>query len=262
MKTNHNSFKPTFNNLTFAKNVFIEIDKLSTDCISWESTSYKNSTARLYELLAAVYKMYEDKFVSAKADDRRTLRQQLEAKFNELGITVRKKGDTLGLLIRYIFKADRRRLITYKNAILAAKSKNVNSDALPQWLSDAGGVEEVSKSILRSDEAVRWKEEVIKATDRVQELIAQGTVTPLGTVNLPDSANNADVMLLAKHCGNGQFNISYVFENPTEGVKNNLIRQAATKFVTEQTEINVAAKEAKSFINFASLNKAVDLAVA
>ncbi|PUE23718.1 hypothetical protein [Limnohabitans sp. Jir72] len=262
MSNQVNAFKPSFTNLEFAVKAFRQLDQLCAERQAWQDNEYKNSTTRLYNLLSAVYCVYESKFVNVQDDDRRTLRQQLVSKLNEDGINVRKSSDTLGLLIRYVFKADRRRLMSYKYAILAAKSNGVSSADLAKWLSAAGGVDEVSRKVSYSQETLDRRDEVLKATNSVEQLIAQRSDVPLGTVNLPISAAGARVVMLAEPCGNGDFKILYVFENPSDGVHKSLIRKAATTSAAVQIDVNAAKKEVTSFINFTRLNKLADMAVA
>lgn len=262
MSNQYNAFKPTFANLDFAAKAFQQLDQLCSERQAWQDNEHKNSTTRLYNLLAAVYSMYESKFVKAKDDDRRTLRQQLVSKLNTDGINVRKSTDTLGLLIRYVFNADRRRLMSYKYAILAAHSNGVSSNDLAQWLSDAGGVDEVSRKVSYSQETLDRRDEVLKATNRVEELIAQRSDVPLGSVNLPITVTASRVVMLAEPCGDGEYKILYVFDNPSDSVQKSLIKKAATTAATVKMEVKATKKEVTSFINFTRLSKSVDMAMA
>jgi hypothetical protein len=262
MSNQINAFKPSFTNLEFAARTMYQLDQLCAERQEWQENEHKNSTTRLYKLLASVYGVYESKFINSNGDDRRTLRQQLVSKLNADGINVRKSTDTLGLLIRYVFNADRRRLMSYKYAILAAYSNDVSSADLPQWISDAGGVDEVSRKVSYSQETIDRRKEVIKATSTVEELIAQRSDAPLGTVSLPINASSSRVVMLAEPCGNGEFKILYVFEHPSDGVQKSLIRKAATTTAAVQVEVNAANKEAASFIKFTRMSKSHDMAAA
>ena len=257
-----NAFKPSFTNLEFATKAFHQLDQLCAERQAWQDNEHKNSTTRLYNLLAAVYGLYESKFLNAKDDDRRTLRQQLVSKLNADGINVRKSTDTLGLLIRYVFNADRRRLMSYKYAILAAYSNDVSSTDFAQWLKDAGGVDEVSRKISYSQETIDRRDEVLKAANSVEQLIAQRSDDPLGTVTLPISATSPRVVMLAEPCGDGEYKILYVFDDPSDGVQKSLIKKAATTAATVKIEKKATKKEATSFINFKRLNKSANMAMA
>jgi hypothetical protein len=257
-----NDFKPTFSNLEFAAKTMRQLDQLSIERQAWQDNEYKNSTTRLYNLLAAVYGVYESKFINSDGDDRRTLRQQLVSKLNDSGIDVKKSTDTLGLLIRYVFNADRRRLMSYKYAILAAYSNDVASNDLAKWLNDAGGIDEVSRKVSFSQETLDRREEVLKATNTVEQLIAQRSTAPLGTVTLPIIAKGARVVMLAEPCGDGEFKILYVFENPSEGVQKGLIRKAATVTAVNQIEVIADQREVASFINLSRLKKSASTVAA
>jgi hypothetical protein len=221
------AFIPSFDNLANASNVFAKLDSLSSERQGWEQNEHKTSTTRLYNLLAEIYKVYETKFVNAKDDDRRTLRQQLIGKLIAVNIHARKSADTLGLLIRYVFQADRRRVMAYKYAILATKSHDKSPAELPEFIREAGGLDELVRKVSFSDETLERREKVVEAINRVQEEISNCVEAPISTVTLPNKNLKDRVMLLAEPCGNGEFKILYVFENPSDGVQKTLIRKAA-----------------------------------
>lgn len=249
-------FIPSFDNLEYASKTFRVLDSLCSERQSWQDNEYKTSTTRLYALLGSVQGVYQTKFVEAKDDDRRTLRQQLIGKLNADGIRVVKSTDTLGLLIRYVFKGDRRRVMSYKYAILAANSHGITSDKLAEWLSAAGGLEEVVRKVSFSQETIDRREAVVQAVNRVQELISKREDNPVATITLPNSKVNSRVMLLAEPCGNGEFKILYVFTEPSEGVQKALIRKAASSNVEIEVENHAVQSEANKFIKFTNINNA------
>lgn len=244
------TFVPTFNNLKNASDVFTQLDQLCSEREGWESNEYKTSTARLYGLLAAVYSVYESAFVQGKDDDRRTIRQQLVGKLNAIGINVRKSADTLGLLVRYVFQADRRRVMSYKYAILAAKSHDVDPDELEDWLVDQGGLEEVVRKVSFSQKTLDRRTALRTAINEIQETIFERINAPIATVKVPVVTAKSRVVMLAEPCGEGEFKILYVFDSPSDGVQNSLIRKAATTKAEVAVELRSAKAEVTSFINF------------
>jgi hypothetical protein len=240
-------FLPSFNNLEYASSVFTVLDKLCAHRRSWEENEYKNATTRLFHLLAVVYQVYEDEFVGAEDDDRRTLRHQLLSKLNDGGINARKSTDTLGLLIRYVFQADRRRLMAYKYSILAAKSHDIEPSAFAEWLVDKGGLDEVVRKVSFNAETLLRRQKVVNAINRIQEEISNRVDSPISTVNLPNMKSKGRVMLLAEPCGNGEFKILYVFEDPADGVQKALIRKAAAGKADVEAENSVLHTEASDF---------------
>lgn len=248
-------FVPSFNNLEYASKTFTVLDGLCAEREGWEQNEYKTSTTRLYNLLAAIYEVYETKFVKAKDDDRRTLRQQLVGKLNAIGINVRKSADTLGLLIRYVFQADRRRVMAYKYAILATKSHDIAPADLPDFIREEGGLDELVRNVSFSDETLERREKVANAINHVQEEISKRVDEPISTVTLPYKNVKERVMLLAEPCGNGEFKILFVFENPSDGVQKTLIRKAAAGKAEVESENNALKTEVNDYINFNKITK-------
>lgn len=243
------------NDLAAIKKTFGEFDKLSAECMDWERTEYKSATDRLYPLLAQIYGVYETKFVNVTDKERLTLRKHLEAKLNISGIQIRKSSDTLGLLIRYIFKTDRRRVMEYKNAIATAKNQKILPAGLAQWLINVGGIDKVNKDKTSSQDKANRKNAKDAAYDSLVKKINDSSVAPLGTINLQCDTSAAEVMMLAKHTGKGQFNIVYVFDDPSDGIKKMLMNKVATKNLKDQAESKALANEAESFARKAPISE-------
>lgn len=251
-----NSKIPSFDSLERAAKTFDVLDTLSAEREAWETTEYVSSTTRLYNLLAKVYAIYEKNFINAKDEDRRTLRQQLIDKLKAAGLMPRKSSDALGLLIRFVFKADRRRTSTYKYALAAAKSHGKTSSELADWFRESGGLEEVVRKMNISDESQERREKVLESINAVQEVIHNRKDDPLGFVTLPVKGHASRAVLIADCDSGGNFKILYVVHNPSEGIQNALYRSAATNEVDNQSANKVNAAEVTKFINFNQLNVA------
>ena len=246
---------PQESNLAYAKNTIDELEKLSDECISWHQNEYQNSKNKLYALLASVYRLHEEKFITASADDRRTLRQQLTDMLQPTAPNkIRLSNEPLSLLIRYVFKADRRRLHTYKSAIKLAKDEKIVPDSFAQWLKDNGGLDKVIQNCQTSKKSNHRQSVISNATHYVEKLISLRSQTPICSVQIPVSASSSRVLMLAEPCANGEYKIIYLFEDPSESVQKNLIRQEATKQINNEVEINSVAEEISSFTNTSSAN--------
>lgn len=111
---------------------------------------------------------------------------------------------------------------------MATKSHDKTPAELPDFVREAGGLDELVRKVSFSDETLERREKVVNAINQVQEEISNRVDAPISTVTLPYKKLKDRVMLLAEPCGNGEFKILYVFENPTDGVQKALIRKAAT----------------------------------
>lgn len=246
---------PQESNLAYAQNTIDVLDKLSDECISWQRNEYQNSKNKLYTLLASVYRLHEEKFITACVNDRRTLRQQLTDMLQPSATNkIRLSNEPLSLLIRYVFKADRRRLSTYKSAIKIAKDEKISPDSFAQWLKDSGGLDKVIQERKTSKKINNRNTIVSNATSQIEELISKRSQSPICSVQVPVNATSSRVLMLAEPCANGQYKIVYLFENPSESIQKNLIRQEASKQISNELELNSVTEEISSLTNTNSAN--------
>jgi hypothetical protein len=246
---------PRESNLAYAKNTIDELEKLSIECISWQHNEYQNSKNKLYNLLASVYRLHEEKFITASADDRRTLRQQLTDMLQPSTTNkIRLSNEPLSLLIRYVFKADRRRLHTYKSAIKLAKDDNILPDSFAQWVKDSGGLDKVIQQRQKSKKINNRSTIVNTATNQIEDLISKRSQSPICSVQVPVNATSQRVLMLAEPSPKGEYKIIYLFENPSESIQKSLIRQEASKQISNELELNSVIEEISSLTNTNSAN--------
>lgn len=243
------AFTPTYDNLAFAGETFEILEEIRVESQSWESQEFARSNTRLYKLLSDVFHVYQVNFLDASPEDRRTLREQLDSTLKTAGIANRKGKDALSLLLRYVFNADRRRIFTYKYALSVAHQEGVSYKNLPEWLSQKGGVEEVSRQFSPSQEALDRQEAVTHAINQVQETIAGRAGAPLATVQLPGKASGKRAVLIADCDATGEYKILYAISEPTEGILKNLILLAAKTTAQKNSEDKVNDAEVKNFTN-------------
>jgi hypothetical protein len=155
-----------------------------------------------------------------------------------------------------VFKADRRRVFTYKYALAAAKSHGKKSSEVADWFRESGGLEEVVRKFNISDESKERREKVLESINAVQELIHSRKNEPLAEVRLPFKGQASRAVLIADSDINGNFKILYVVQNPTEGIQNALYRCAANSEVDTQSANEINAAEVVNFINFSRMSDA------
>lgn len=102
-------FTPSANNIAFADSTVALLDALSVKRDAWEQGVFKAANEALYALLAETLDVYNSKFLQGSKDDQRTLRQQLASRLKEMGIKTQKNSTALNMLVRFVFKSDRKR---------------------------------------------------------------------------------------------------------------------------------------------------------
>ncbi len=242
------TFTPSTDNQLFALTVTGQLDQLSTARDKWEKTEYKKANDSLYDLLSQTYAVYEQLFVDAATDaDRKTLRMTLEEKLKADGVKVQKTSTTMGLLIRFVFKSDRKRVMRYRYAIEAAKSHGVNATQMAKWLSDNGGIDAVVKLVKQSEEAKAKAEKLTVAKTDVASLIDYRKTHPLANVKIDSVKAKTRTVLIAEPSMDGTFNIVCVVEEISDGIYKGLINTAANQYVADKDESLALQREAKQF---------------
>ena len=108
--------------------VLERLNALSDERSMWEGNVYRTATEALYSLLSKTYAAYEDHFVGSKDEPRKAFRAALIQKLVNDGIRIQKTSTTLGILIRYVFKSDRKRVM---RSAMSLKQQNLIKSAQP-----------------------------------------------------------------------------------------------------------------------------------
>jgi hypothetical protein len=249
-------------NEAFASTITMNLDALSIARDSWEKNEYKSATDGLYGLLSKTYSVYEQLFIDATDDDRKTLRNSLATKLKADGVKVQLNTTTLSLLIRYVFKSDRKRVMRYRYAIEAAKSHSVNAESLTAWLHAKGGIDAVAKEKNQSKEALTKAQKLKDATSDIKNLMEHRKLNPLANVKIDGVSSKTRTVFIAEPSLNGTFNIVCVVEDIADGLYGGLVKTAAAQHSAKSDESLALQREAEKFIttevpaNDSLLNKA------
>ncbi len=235
-------------NEAFAATITTSLDALCIARDSWEKNVYKSATDGLYGLLSKTYSVYEQLFIDATDDDRKTLRNSLAAKLKADGVKVQLNTTTLSLLIRYVFKSDRKRVMRYRYAIEAAKSHAVNAAGLTAWLHAKGGIDAVAKLITPSEETIAKREKIASATTDLNSLMEHRKLNPLANVKIDGVSAKTRTVFIAEPSLNGTFNIVCVVEDVADGLYGGLVKCAAAQYSASNDESLALQREAAKFI--------------
>ena len=256
-------FTPSAINEAFASTMTMSLDALSIARDSWEKNEYKSATDSLYDLLSQTYSVYEQLFIDASDDDRKTLRNSLATKLKADGVKVQLNTTTLSLLIRYVFKSDRKRVMRYRYAIEAAKSHAINSAGLTAWLHATGGIDAVAKLIKASDETIAKREKLANATIDINSLIERRKANPLANVTIAGLTAKTRTVFIAEPSLNGTFNIVCVVEDLADGLYGGLVKCAAAQHSASNDESLALQREAAKFVTAESAsNDSIELKAA
>jgi hypothetical protein len=238
------AFAPTALNIAVADSIVQSLDALSLARENWEQTTFKKANEGLYDLLAQSLEVFETKFVKATKDDQKTLRQEVIDRLTLMKVKTQKNSPTLSLFVRLVFCSDRKRAHGYGYVLNAAISQGINATQLPEWIVNQGGIEEIKRKMVQSDEAKTRQEKRKQAKDTAEQLIAEAHVNPLATVSVDGFSPAKLNIMLAVGDVSGNFNVTYVLTEVSDGLYNALLKQAAKQIVAKQDEDDAVTAEA------------------
>lgn len=247
-------FAPTAMNIAVADSIVQSLDALSHARENWEQTAFKKANEGLYDLLAQCLEVFEQKFVKGTKDDQRTLRSQLIVRLTEMKIKTQKNSPTLNLFVRFVFCSDRKRAHGYSYVLNAAISHEITAAQLPEWIVNEGGIEEIKRKMVQSDEAKARQEKRKQAKDTAEQLIVEAQINPLATIAVDGFMPQQRNIMLAVGDVNGNFNVTYVLTEVSDTLYNALLKQAAKKIVKDQEQEDAMAAEAAKLVNRPAAN--------
>jgi|APCry1669190156_1035279.scaffolds.fasta_scaffold08410_1 hypothetical protein len=244
-KSNYKQFVPSTGNILFANTAIKELDSLVVERQSWENSEhYKKANEGLYSLLAKCLALYKTKFFIASEDDRKAVRQEIATRLIAANVRVQRNSTTLTMMIRYVFGSDRKRAHGYNYVLKAALSYDVTPEQLPKFIIDAGGIEEIKRKMVVSDEARKNKEEREKALLDVKQELELNVINPLGNVAIDLSANKSNyAIFITKPNEDGSSDIVAVLKDAQPNLVETLLKRIAKDNLAQQKEAQALKAE-------------------
>jgi hypothetical protein len=248
-------FVPSKENLAFAGGLVSQLDALVVKRKQWEATDYKKANEGLYSLLASCLEVFKSKFVDADDSDKKTLRGDLTARLTADGVRVQRNTTTLTMFVRFVFGSDRKRAHGYAYVLKSAISYDISAASLPSWIVEQGGIEEVRKRMIVSEEAQQRKAELSVAQTQVQASIEQASVVPLAKVSLP-GVSGSYALLLAKPEPDGVVSIVGYLSDINEAFYNACIIKMARAKAADNAQTLALSKEGTDLLANTASNDA------
>jgi hypothetical protein len=240
-------FVPTKENLAFSGALVTQLDGLVTKRKRWEATDYKKANEGLYSLLASCLDVFNSKFVNADDNNKKTLRGELSARLKADGVRVQRNTTTLTMFVRFVFGSDRKRAHGYTYVLKAAISYEVTAANLPSWIAEQGGIEEVRRQMVMSEEAKQRKVDLANAQTQVKAGIEQAVVTPLAQVRL-SGVSGEYALLLAKPSPDGTVSIVGVISDINEAFYNSCLLKMARVKAADNAQTLALSKESTDLL--------------
>lgn len=240
----------------FAKSIVQQLDALSKQRQTWETTDYAKANDGLYALLSTCLAVYQNKFLNGSKDEQRALRAELTTKLKAENVKVQKNSNTLTMLARFVFCSDRKRAHGYAYVLMAAISHNVTAEGLPKFILAAGGIEEIKRTMVKSEEAIIKKAKVENAKGKVDAEIERAKINPLAQVQISGLTGDYAV-LLVKPGVDGTVSVLGSLSDANEALVKALLLRMAKQRVTVEDEDAQLGKEAQDMFSQVAANESV-----
>lgn len=225
--------------LQFSDATVQKLDALSAKRDAWEQGAFKRANDELYGLLADTLELFQasEGFIDStevKAHGKEhmsKLRVELKARLEAVGVKVQKNSSTLTMLVRYVFKSDRKRAHGYSQVLGAAIQDGIKPADLANYIANAGGVEEIKRRMVLSADALAKREQVANATNSVKADVERAALNPIASAQLATEGEYA--VLLAKPRADGFVDIIGVLPEVNEALFNALLLRMAKKRVAD-----------------------------
>jgi hypothetical protein len=226
----------------FVNSIVQQLDALSKTRENWEATDYKKANEGLYQLLSECLAVFNTQYVKADKDSQKVLRSELTNRLTEAGVKVLATSSTLTMFVRFVFNSDRNRAHGYAKVLLAAISEGIDAKDLPDFIIEAGGIEEIKRRQVKSQAAIDKKAKIDAAKAEVEsEVELAAAMTPLTTVDL-DGLTGSYALLLVKPSLDGTASVVGTLSDLPDTLVQSLFVRMAKVRVQESMNADAVAK--------------------
>ena len=198
--------------------------------------------------MAECQEIYEERFLNAGEMDQKALRADLKARLEAAGVKVQRNTTTLTMVVRFVFGSDRKRAHGYNYVIKAAVSHGVTAQQLPAWIKANGGIEEIKRRNVMSDEALANRDKREAALDEVKSSAETAAINPLGLVEFSESITlGQHAVLVVQTNADGTASVLAVLPEAEDAVIQALYKKIAR--VNLKTQEEEAQRKLEAAVN-------------
>jgi len=226
----------------FTNGIVQQLDALSKTRENWEKADCKKANDGLYQLLSECLDVLNAQYVRADKASQNSLRKELTDKLTATGVRVLTTSSTLTMFVRYVFNSDRNRAHGYANVLLAAIEAGIHPKDLPDFIIEAGGIEEIKRRQVKSATAIAKQDKLNAAKAEVKhEIEMASAMTPLATVAI-DELTGSYALMLVKPKLSGTADVVGTLSDLPESLVEALIARMAKARVQEMLKEELVAK--------------------
>ena len=236
-----------------AVNPYAELTALVAEKEDWEANAYRTSNEQLYRLLQKCYALY--KLICSQPAKAKALVEEVDRFIGESGAKINASTHTLSKIVKCVFGGPRQRVSAYSLALQVALAAKVSVADIPNYIRNAGGVEELR--LAKSPNAMTPKGKANAAVNAVSN-------SELGLIKLDTLSQKLDAakvgtqhVLIVTQGADGAFTINALISSPPA------VNAALAAYYTENKEqLKSRAAEQQQTAANASLDTCIATAAA
>jgi hypothetical protein len=227
---------------TASANTIARLNELSAQRETWERDLFARSNKALYELLMECLKV----FLSIKGTGAESVvLADMKTVLAANGIVTKGTSPVLTVIVRYVFKNDRRRAHSYSRVLRIAVLEGVEPARFADWVAEQGGIEEVVRTKALSEETLKKRATLNDYAVQAKQLLLEQLSAPLATVAKTGLMGNAVdtgeyTLLIGKTQANGETKVLSVVPSATESMIKAAVQHIAQALMNGVTQLNAA----------------------
>lgn len=242
-----------------AINQFInQLDGIHNQQKQWE-VIYKKSNQNLYQILTECLSFYNT--IKASEVEKETL-QVLKNSLNSTGIKVQRNTPTLTIIVRYVFKMDRKRSHAYARVLYIALKDGIKPAEFAQWIEDNGGIEEITRTIAASTATKKKRQELESKVEDINNYLNKYINKPLAVFPDTPLVNDGDtgefILLLGKKDIKGKgTKVLTPIPDSSGSMTDTALKKIATALINDPNKRIYTEEQEQAHFNFYNLPKGV-----
>lgn len=232
---------------------FDEITALVADKKEWESNAYRASNEQLYRLLQKCYALYM--LICSQPTTAKDRVAEIDLFISKSKLSVKNSTHTLSKIVKCVFGVDRRRVSAYSLALQVALGAKVRVADIPDYIRNAGGVEELR--LAKSPNAMTAKAKAEAGANAVAD-------STMGSIKLDTLSQKLDAakvgtqhLLIVTQGADGAFTINALVSAPAA-----VNAALAAYYTANKEELKGKATEQQQTTANASLDTCITVATA
>jgi len=214
------------------KDVYDTLAAITKKRLEWEVGSYQKSNDELYAILQNCYAV--DWAIAHAEEGANEMRKGITEYASMLGFSFKEGTPTMNKIVRCVFgNVKRSRISTYALVLREAKRQGMTIDAIPRFILDGGGVQEIRLSKSATYKSPKQKAEAAQTTAFANSI----AVAESSELSKRADSNHANTrcVLLATQRADGKFAIHSVVRSESVLTAALVSHYSATKAVLADT---------------------------